>query len=70
MYLLSRQNRVNIKADLYLIGYFIFGKNIIYIYKVLSNNKHKIMYNTYNKNLFSSIKDVIIYLQKLKENKI
>lgn len=70
MYLLSRQNKINIKTDLYLIGYFIFNKNIIYIYRILSNNNHKIMYNTYNKNLFSNIKDVIIYLQKLKENKI
>lgn len=69
MYLLSRQNKINIKEDLYLIGYFLFNQHIIYIYVILSKNNHKIMYNTYNKNLFSNIKDVMLYLQKIKENK-
>lgn len=68
MYTLLRHKLNDVKDRSKLVGTYILGKNkYIYIYQILSKKHHRIMYNNYNKNLYSNINDVILYLSKLKE---
>lgn len=68
MYAILRYKLNDVKDRSKLVGIYLLGNNkYLYIYLILSKKHHRIMYNNYNKNLYSNINDVILYLSKLKE---
>ena len=52
-----------------LIGeYKINTTESLYIYEVFTNNIYRFIHNKYNKYLFNSVNNVIVFLSELKEN--
>lgn len=63
-------NKIN-KVEKYskLIGeYKINTTESLYIYEVFTKNIYRFIHNKYNKYLFNSVNNVIVFLSKLKEN--
>lgn len=68
MYIILKTKINKVQKISKLIGiYKLNGKNF-YIYQILSKDIHRFIHNKYNKSLISSAENVMIYLQKLKEN--